>query len=254
MRGVRAAWLVVMLVAPIGASAQTDDADSPSGGRTDRALLRELLDRIDALESEVRELRSQVEELRFGLESAQQRRRALYLDTDRRLRALEGGSVAAPGVPMAEGDALAGDAPRPPAETQGGPAGPGADADAPSAVTIYQRAFEALEQRRFVAAEAGFERVLTEFPESAYADNAQYWLGESSYAQGNYAQALERFRTLAEEFPESAKVPDAKLKIGYSLLALGRDAEGRSELQALIDAQPNSSVARLAQRRLEARP
>jgi tetratricopeptide (TPR) repeat protein len=57
-------------------------------------------------------------------------------------------------------------------------------------------------------------------PDSEYAGNAQYWIGECYYTQRDYARALEAFNKVIERYPKGQKVPDALLKVGFSLTAL----------------------------------
>ena len=79
----------------------------------------------------------------------------------------------------------------------------------------YQAAFDLLKDGKYPEAISGFKQFLTTFPNSALADNAQYWLGEAHYVTKQYPDALRAFRTVLEKYPDSRKMPDALLKIGY---------------------------------------
>ncbi len=52
-------------------------------------ILAETVERIDDLQSEIRELRGEVEDIGYKVDSASRRNKNLYLDTDRRLQELE---------------------------------------------------------------------------------------------------------------------------------------------------------------------
>lgn len=89
------------------------------------------------------------------------------------------------------------------------------------------------------------------FPHHDYADNAQYWLGESYYAQRQYEQALAELRLVGERYPGGNKVPDALLKVGYCHLAMGDRESATAALRELVRAYPSSPPAALAVRKLE---
>ena len=95
----------------------------------------------------------------------------------------------------------------------------------------YQAAFDLLKDGKYPEAISGFKQFLTTFPNSALADNAQYWLGEAHYVTKQYPDALRDFRTVLEKYPDSRKIPDALLKIGYCNYELKNWPEARSALE-----------------------
>ena len=97
----------------------------------------------------------------------------------------------------------------------------------------------------------GFNQFLYKYPGGAYADNAQYWLGEAFYVTRDFEQAQKHFQILLDDHPESPKVPDARLKLGFTMHELNRDSDARKILEGVVKDYPESSVARLAARRLE---
>ena len=50
----------------------------------------------------------------------------------------------------------------------------------------YDQAFQSLKDMSYADAAEQFQDFLTFYPGSQYADNAQYWLGESYYVTRNY--------------------------------------------------------------------
>ncbi|RMG55186.1 MAG: tol-pal system protein YbgF [Gammaproteobacteria bacterium] len=218
-----------------------------------RALM-EMQQRIDALEDEVARLRGQNEELAHALENLKLRQRELYLDTDRRLQALEAGGLP-PATPGKTGGAAAA-ATAPPAAS----AAAAGSSVAASAVTgvpsdaerkAYKDAFELLKQGRYQRAIEAFSAFLKQYPNSGYAANAQYWLGEAYYVNKQYKPALEAFRKVVEHYPDSNKVPDARLKLGFTHYELGQWKSARKELEALVREEKGTSIARLAAKRLK---
>ena len=114
----------------------------------------------------------------------------------------------------------------------------------------YDEAFDSLKNGRYAEASRQFADFVERYPASEYADNAQYWLGESYYVTRNYRVALDTFQRLISEFPDSAKVPDAQLKIGLSYYSMQNWEAAERELERVVEAYPGTTPARLAQNRL----
>lgn len=208
----------------------------------DNADLMELFNRLQALEAQVRELRGENEALRHELERLGTRQRDLYLDVDGRLQALEqagGGAGEGSGPPAIRPLPQPGDGNTPPAQ------GDGQDEAA------YQEAFDRLRAGEYRKAIAAFSAFLETHPDSPLAANAQYWLGEGYYVTGDFERALEAFAAVPETYPQSNKVPDARLKQGYSLYELERWSAAREVLEAVREDYPDTTVARLAEQRLQ---
>ena len=72
------------------------------------------------------------------------------------------------------------------------------------------------------------------FPRHDFADNAQYWLGETFYARKQYSEAVASFRAVVERWPTGNKAPDALLKLGFSLVQQGEKEKGRAVLTQVI--------------------
>lgn len=135
---------------------------------------------------------------------------------------------------------------------------PGSPATAPSNLaeesprTPYERSLELLEDGRLAEAEEGFRRFLAENPDSDLADNAQFWLAESTLRRGDVAAALAGFRAVVENYPEANKVPDALLKVGACLAALGEAESAATVYRELLTRFPDTAAAETARQRLGA--
>ena len=115
----------------------------------------------------------------------------------------------------------------------------------------YRAAVELVKAGKHVEAQAALHAFLKAYPRHDYADNAQYWLGESFYARKDYQQALTEFRATIETYPRGNKVPDALLKVGYCYQALGQTDKARAVLEQVVNLYPKSEPAALAAKRLE---
>ncbi|MBY6205754.1 tol-pal system protein YbgF [Halomonas denitrificans] len=114
----------------------------------------------------------------------------------------------------------------------------------------YDQAFLALRETRYADAAEGFDRFLRDHPQSSYAPNALYWLGEVYYVTRDFETALAQFRNLLDRYPGSGKQPDALLKTGFSHYELGHWPEARAALQQVVEQYPGTNYARLAENRL----
>ncbi len=123
--------------------------------------------------------------------------------------------------------------------------------DSNETIDAYRNAFLLLKQRRHDESIGAFEDFLASYPNSKYSANAQYWLAEANYVTKRYDRALTEFQTVIDRYPTSSKLPDARLKIGYTQYELGQFEESRVTLTRLRAQFPNSTVAGLAQERLE---
>ena len=224
----------------------------------DNSALIEIVQTMDALQTEVRRLRGELEQKNFELESMRERQRKLYLDTDGRLQALEEGGVSSLDS-LDDLDDLNLDEPLtapPTAQPSAQPTtqtGVAVDnrADERQEKLDYQDAYDLLILGRNNEAIQQFEQFLGQYPRGIYSDNAHYWLGEANYVERRFDEAIDRFNVVIFQFPGSRKVADARLRKGFSLFELQRYEEARTELGAVEREYRGRSIAALARRRLE---
>lgn len=221
--------------------------------------LAEIVQQLDALSNEIRELRGEIETQGHRLDELRKRQRNLYADLDRRLREMEvAGRVMEPeeeaGGESSQADAAddeaADTAVEAALEANAGDGGGQAGGDPEAERKAYDAAFQLLREGRYQESAEAFQSFLEDFPDGPYADNARYWLGESRYVTRDFTPALEAFRAVVENHPGSAKIPDARLKMGYTLYEMARYDEAREVLQTVTRQHPDSAVARLAEERL----
>ena len=244
-------------------------------------VMLEMLQRVESLQQEVRELRGELELQGFEQQSMRNRQRDLYLDSDRRLRDLEliGGSfVLLPAgtsdisesepdgslstILSSTGVLLVAPSGLPTGSSTGNTAIDAtstsidetsvalAPIDPIQEKAAYIKAFNYLKEGRYEGAIKAFSRFLLDYPSGNYAENAQYWLGESNYVSRFFVVAIQEFDTVVVKFPASPKVSDARLKIGYAYYEIENWEKARNVLSTLVTDYPNSSVARLANKRL----
>ena len=237
---------------PPPAAAAASDADMPS---TQAARIEV---RLSQFEAELRTLTGQVEEQSFRINQITQRLDSLVVDLDLRLQALEGGE---PGE-SAETAALAGPDSGQPGQ-DGGPKVLGtipesdlaaAPATAPEAGTPqaqYEHAFKLLSQTDYKGAERALAAFLEKYPSDPLAGNAKYWLGETYYVRGQYADAAVAFAEGYQSYPDSAKAPDNLLKLGKSLAALDQKDDACGTFAELLKRYGSAAPTILQQAKSE---
>ena len=238
----------------------------------DKQAMVDLVIQMQQLQDEVRMLRAMVEDQGIQLESLSKRQRDQYLDLDQRLNtqrssatapALSNNRVTTRGaVPAAAGPlpAIREDVPdvRPVLDTPSSTtaiATPDTQARelaaSPEAEkAAYDQGFQSLKDLKYADSATQFSAFVRQYPNSDYADNAQYWLGESYYVTRNYDIALEAFQTLLSNYPDSPKVADGLLKIGYTHYELKQWDQARAALVQVQEQYPDTTLARLAGSRI----
>ncbi len=119
-----------------------------------------------------------------------------------------------------------------------------------TAQDAYMKAFGLFSANSYNDAVMAFESFIRSYPNSEYAGNAQYWIGECYYTQHDFPQAMEAFNKVIEKYPTGNKVPDAMLKIGLTYISMNDPAKARVALQSLLDKYPRSQAAAKARERL----
>ena len=220
------------------------------------ALLK-LSQRINAMQSEIQQLRGENEQLAHELNTLKTRQREQFLDLDRRMQSsnsniIDSGSISngsATTESVLINNSTAGQSSDVPTSDNKQMAT--ATTTSNDAAQDYKNAFTLLKQGKYDESIVAFTGFLQTHSQSKYASNAQYWLAEANYVSKRYPQAQAEFSKVIEQYPASSKVADAKLKLGFTYYELGQYEQSRVELTRLRAQFPNSSVASLAQQRLD---
>ncbi len=251
-------------------------------GTADSSAMVETYQKVEELSAEMSELLGASEKLTFEIEGIKKRQRELYLDIDRRLRNLESKAVSSTQAPVVVppvevpqvSQTPATETPQP---TQQQPAAstqqPAVDLQQPAPADMpvisqqtpvtansvtqseerdaYQAAFDTLKEGRYQKAKTELKTFLDRFPQSPYAGNAQYWLGEVNYVTRNFQEGITEFSKVLTQYGGSNKVPDAMLKLGYTYYELRQFPQATQMLEELRKLYPKSTAARLAEKRLQ---
>lgn len=91
---------------------------------------------------------------------------------------------------------------------------------AASSEDMYASGMQAFNGGYYDEAELAFQHILQKFPKDKLAGNAQYWLGEVYYKQGNFQKAKLAFKTGYENYKGGNKAPDSLFKLGMTMKSL----------------------------------
>jgi tol-pal system protein YbgF len=116
--------------------------------------------------------------------------------------------------------------------------------------TLYETGLKAFDKRVWDEAEKIFTEVIAKYPKSAYAPQAQYWIGEGYFTQGELAKAIAAFQKV-QTYDKNSKNDDAQFKIGQSYFNMGKYDHAREALSYLVDRYPGSDFVPRAQKLLE---
>lgn len=118
------------------------------------------------------------------------------------------------------------------------------DAQSETPESLYERSNESLLRRQFGDAETGFTSFLQRYPDHSLAGSAQYWLGETYFAQNDFKRAAANFLEGYKKYPKSRRAPDSLLKLGISLGRLGQGDQSCAAFAAVSAEYPKAVDAR----------
>jgi len=207
----------------------------------------ELVRQLEQINAELARLRGQMEVLGNENQQIQKRQRDFYLDLDSRLKRLEGAPAAGAAAPAAT-DSSAATAAAPPAATAA--ARPPSREEQAKEMRLYDSASNLFRRNDFASAIDAFRAFLKDFPQSALAPNAEYWIGISYANLKDYRNALATQEQLLARYPQSSKAPDALLAIAAVHAEQGDSGSARNTLEDIIARYPSSEAAGKARARL----
>jgi tol-pal system protein YbgF len=263
-RGLAAAFALV----PCAVLAQVPVIDGSAGGvrgsqsstpatqqtQAGSSIEGQLMQQLYQLQQEVAMLRGRLEEQEYLVKQMEQDQLDRYQDIDRRL---SGGAGQAPTNQQAPIDAQSVPSANGPSEpTAGAPSMPesnagAAEVDPEREKLMYDAAFDLVKARDFEKAILAFSAFVRRFPNSEYAGNAQYWLGEIHLVESDMDSAGRAFAKVVSDYPGHRKEADALYKLADVERRLGNRDKAVQLYQEVISRHANSSAAQLARRDLD---
>jgi tol-pal system protein YbgF len=116
---------------------------------------------------------------------------------------------------------------------------------------IYISAKQVFDKGDFEAAREKFQGLIKQYPKTKYADNAQFWIGETYYREKWYEKAILEYQKVVENYPKGNKIQAALLKQGLAFFNLGDKANARLILTELVKKFPKTNEAKIAKQKLK---
>ncbi len=116
--------------------------------------------------------------------------------------------------------------------------------------TSYGDGAEAFGTGDYPAAVMAFRDFIHNNPDSAYADDAQYWIGESYLREGSHSKAIIEFNQVVVHYRSGDRAAKALLKQAEVFSTLGDDVDARLSLQKVVNHFAGSPEAAVATRML----
>ena len=241
-------------------SSQENQPQVPASNNSQNDIMVNMYLQLEALQSEIQNLRGLVEEQSYQIKRMQTEQRDRYLDTDSRLSEINSQVQS-----YHSGQPIAGISPAPSvinpltnsgANTNGSsnltannqpltnPVAGGAGVAVASPQTEQQLYREALnlllEDEAFTESINLFQQYIERYPRGRYLTNTLYWQGAAMELAGLHAQAILVLQRLISEFPADAKAPTALLRLGTVYRKMGENAQAASQWRRIAQDYPES--------------
>ncbi|MDO9625442.1 MAG: tol-pal system protein YbgF [Pseudomonas sp.] len=207
---------------------------------------------LQQMQQEIAQLRGLLEEQQNEIQRLKQEGLERYQDLDRRLSSGAAGAAATNNSSVIGATGTSGT----PSAAAGQAQAPASNspADPEKEKLFYDAAFDLIKAKDFDKASQAFTAFVRKYPNSQYAGNAQYWLGEVNLAKGDLQGAGQAFARVSQAYPQHSKVPDSLFKLADVEMRLGNADKAKGILRQVIATYPGSSAAQLAQRDLQRIP
>jgi tol-pal system protein YbgF len=183
----------------------------------------------DRLQESLTQMKGMLEEEQHQLQQVDQRVSKLQTDTDARFAALKGAGALEDYEGRKRAEALK----RP--------------ADKAEFFALAQQQEQAGE--RAVARQL-YDEYVKKWPTDPRAADAWFRMGEISYGEKRYREAVLSYGKVAQDFPRSDKAPDALFRTGEAMMALDLREDAKAIYQDVINRFPKTSAAKKASARL----
>jgi tol-pal system protein YbgF len=197
--------------------------------------------RLDTMGTQVQGLSDNVADLQARLGKLDQK----LTDIQNTLQNVDSKMAAPPppaAVPAATGPAPSGGSGASPLASTAPPA---------SADVLYSNGLRDINGKHYDLAAQEFQDYLKYYSETDLASNAQFYLGEIAYDQGQYQQALDAYNKVIENFPKSFKTASSRMRKGFCLAELGQKAAAIRELRTVVRQYPGTDEAKRSTAKLK---
>jgi tol-pal system protein YbgF len=194
--------------------------------------------RLDTMSTQVQGLSDNLEEIKSRLGKLNQQ----LVDLQNSIQSIDAKLAGGTSAP-------AGGTATPTASTSSPSVGPGPGA--PSADTLYSNGLRDITSGKYDLARSEFQDYLKFYGVTDLASNAQFYLGEISYKQKQYDDAVAAYDRVLTNYPKSFKLAPARLRKGMALIELGQKTAAVRELREVVRRYPGTEEDRQARAKLK---
>lgn len=196
-----------------------------------------LVGKLEKTQQELAQLRGQLEVQNHEMAQLKEQLRHFYQDLDQRV------SKSNEPVPVHKKENITNDSN---SATSASNEENAADNDSQKELQNYEQAFNLLNKKDYDKAITAFQAFTKTYPDSSYAVNAHYWLGEIFYLKAKPSLANKEFQLILSKYPSSQKTPDAMLKLALLSMDAGNYQKAKQHLQKLQKQFPSTTAAKAA--------
>lgn len=189
--------------------------------------IADLTTRVDALERQLQTMTGQVEQANYKVRQLEEAMTKFRADTEFRLTQLEGGGAPAAAATVQDNNALVLPTPKPPVaapkpatpapKPATTPAAPAGDAE-----SAYQAAYASVVAKDNAKAIADLTAFVAKYPKSPRVSMANYWIGRTLIAQGEYDRAARVFFDNQQKNPSGDRAQESLYWLGDVLVRMER--------------------------------
>ena len=196
--------------------------------------------RLDTMGTQVQGLSDNVADLQARLGKVDQK----LTDIQNTLQNVDS-KLVAPAPAPATGAPPAGLSGPPPATGAAPGTVPVAAAQPPATADIlYSNGLRDINGKHYDLATQEFQDYIKYYGDTDLASNAQFYLGEIAFVQGQYQSALDAYNKVIENYPKSFKTASAMMRKGFCLAELGQKAAAIRQLRTVVRQYPGTDEAK----------
>ncbi len=190
---------------------------------------------LDDLQTQVNELRGVTELHTHQLTQVLERQRELYQEIERRVSAALKPTTQVPSAIAVDSSTVTKNY-----------------SDDLTENEAYDKALNlVLKDKRYEQAIPAFRSFNQAYPQSTYAPNSHYWLGQLLFNKGELTEAEQEFSIVVQQYEDSNKRPDALLKLAMVAQQQKNANKAKQLYRQLLSEYPESTSAQLAKPRLD---
>jgi len=191
---------------------------------------------MEALNTDLRKLHGQNEELLHNLQDAEKRQKDFYIDLDTRLRRVEASEAAAAATTTSERVDGTKDV----------------SADPVSENRAFESAYTLYKAENYLNAATAFREFLKTYPQTVQEPNVLYWMGKAYFLLKDCKNSINSYQSLIAKYQDHPRVAEAMLNVADCQQTLNNKIAAKKTLKQLISQFPGSDPSEKAKKRLAA--